>query len=372
MKIVYHILNTCYAGGLTRVLANKANYLAEHGYEVYVITTDQEDAEHYYPMSSKITFIDLGISYYLHDQQPLLQKLRHVPLKMYRHKRALTKVLKEIKADIVISLFGKEAFFLPGIKDGSKKVLEAHGSRQAWLQSRHGWVGRIQCWLDLWQVKRFDKFVVLTNVDIPAWGKLKHIVAIANANTFESEVVSSLNSKIVLAAGRYHYDKNFESLLQAWAIVAKKYPDWQLRLRGEGLHHLDPLIAKLGIIHSVSRENSKDIRQDYLESSIYTLTSRNEGLALVLLEAQVCGLPLVSYACKCAPLEIITHGENGFLVEPENYQALAERILQLIESPELRQKMGRQAKEHSKLFTQKVIMDKWEKLFAELTQTPSA
>lgn len=366
MRIVYNILNTWYSGGLTRVLANKANYLAEHGYEVYIITTDQMGQGHFYTMSDKITFIDLGINYHIHDQEGLIDKLKHVPLKIYRHKQALERVLKQLKADIVISLFGKEAFFLPSIKDGSRKVLEAHGSRYTWEHSRHGVVGKFQSWLDLQLVRRFDKFVVLTDEDKPDWGDLPNITVITNANSFESDELSPLTHKVVLAAGRYGYQKNFESLLEAWAIVHKAYPDWELRLRGEGLEALDAEIDRLGIGSSISRANSKNMLPEYLNSSIFVLSSRHEGLGLVLLEAQVCGVPLVSYACKCGPSEIIAEGENGFLVPVGDYEALAERIIRLIASPELRERMGQDAKRHSKRFGEEVIMTKWRELFASL------
>ncbi|MDO4706900.1 MAG: glycosyltransferase family 4 protein [Porphyromonadaceae bacterium] len=368
MRIVYNILNTWYSGGLTRVLANKANYLVEHGYEVFVVTTDQMGQGHFYTMSDKITFIDLGINYHIHDQEGLLGKLRHVPMKVYRHKRLLGRILRKLKADIVISLFGKEAFFLPSIKDGSRKVLEAHGSRYTWVHSRHGLVGNIQSWLDLKLVHRFDKFVVLTHEDKPDWGNLPNITVITNANSFESEELSPLTSKVVLAAGRYGYQKNFESLLEAWAIVHKAYPDWELRLRGEGLEQLDGELDRLGITSSVSRANSKNMLPEYLDSSIFVLSSRHEGLGLVLLEAQVCGVPLVSYACKCGPSEIIVEGENGFLVPVGDHEALAERLMRLIASPELRGHMGQNAKRHSQRFAEEAIMAQWHKLFVSLTK----
>lgn len=228
MKIVYCILNTWYAGGLTRVLANKANYLAEHGYEVSVITTDQFGKEHYYPMSEKIKFIDLNIAYVGYDALPLYKKLTGVPMKLFQHKQKLAKILKEIKPDVVISLFGKEMFFLPYIQDGSKKIIEAHSSRFTWLDSRRerGLSGKIQNWLDLFFVRKFDRLIVLTHEDKPDWGALDHIQVIPNANTFQPEESSFLENKIVLASGRYGYQKNFEDLIRAWKIVHRVCPEW--------------------------------------------------------------------------------------------------------------------------------------------------
>ena len=369
MKIVYCILNTWYAGGLTRVLANKANYLAEHGYDVYIVTTDQFGRGHYYPMSDKITFIDLNIAYVGYDALSLFEKLKGVPIRIYKHKKKLEKLFKEIKPDIVISLFGKELFILPFIKDGSKKILEAHSSRFTWLDFRaaRGISGKIQNWLDILMVKKYDQFIVLTEEDKPDWGDLNNIQVITNANTFESEQSSTLDTKVVMAAGRYGYQKNFEDLVQAWAIIHKAHPDWILNIRGQGLEHLLGIIDSLSLTKFISLEHSNDMKTECLNTSIFALTSRYEGLGLVLLEAQACGVPLVSYDCKCGPRSIIKDGENGFLVETGDIKVLAERINQLIGDDQLRKQMGKKAKEMSKGFSEEKIMKRWMDLFAELT-----
>lgn len=351
------------------MLANKANYLAEHGYDVYIVTTDQFGKGHFYPMSDKITFIDLDIAYVGYDALSLFQKLKGVPIRIYKHKKKLEKLFNEIKPDIVISLFGKELFILPFIKDGSKKILEAHSSRFTWLDSRagRGISGKIQIWLDIFMVKKYDKFIVLTEEDKPDWGILKNIEVIPNANTFEPEESAPLDNKIVLAAGRYGYQKNFEDLIKAWAIVHKTYPDWILNIRGQGLENLQSMIDSLSLETSVSLKHSNNMLEECLNASMFVLSSRYEGLGMVLLEAQACGVPLVSYACKCGPRDIITEGENGFLVETGNVQGLADKMMLLMEDEDLRKRMGKLAKSHTSDFSEEKIMKKWMNLFAELT-----
>ncbi|MDR2805156.1 MAG: glycosyltransferase family 4 protein [Dysgonamonadaceae bacterium] len=369
MKIVYSILNTWYAGGLTRVLANKANYLAEHGHEVFVVTTDQFGKGHFYPMSDKIKFIDLDIDYVGYDALSLFQKLKGVPLKMFRHRKKLRELLGNIQPDIAISFFGKELFILPFIKDGSKKILEAHSSHFTWLDSRQGrgFSGKIQNWLDIFMVRKFDRFIVLTEEDKPDWGKLNNIEVIPNANTFAPVESSSLENKTVLAAGRYGYQKNFEDLIKAWSIVHRLHPDWTLNIRGQGLEeNLRPLADSLPLGSSVSMKHSNNMLEECLNSSIFVSSSRYEGFALVLLEAQSCGVPLVSYACKCGPRDIIIDGENGFLVEVGDVEGLAERIIRLIGDEPLRKRMGKCAKIYSKRFLEDAIMKKWTDLFSAL------
>lgn len=96
------------------------------------------------------------------------------------------------------------------------------------------------------------------------------------------------------------------------------------------------------------------------------MSSRYEGLPMVLLEAQSFGLPIVSFACKCGPKDIITDGENGFLVPEGSLLTLADRILRLMEEEELRKRMGMRAFARSKAFSEERIMRHWNDLFYEL------
>ncbi|TYR36524.1 glycosyltransferase family 4 protein [Sphingobacterium phlebotomi] len=372
MKIVYCILNTWYSGGLTRVIANKANYLAEAGHDITIVTTDQLGKGHFYAMSDKIRFIDLRIHYVGFDDKSILSKLCEVPKRMLRHYKRLRKFLKEYKPDIVISTFGRELFVLPFIKDGSKKILEAHSSHFTWIDSRKdkGWFGKLHTWLDARMLRKFDKFVVLTEEDKPDWGKLSDIIVIPNANTVEPQETAALDNKMAVAAGRYGYQKNFESLIRAWTYVYPECPDWKLHLFGGGVNNRDlqNLVDKLGLTDVVVlNESKRNIFEEYLQSSMYILSSRYEGLGMVLLEAQAYGVPLVSYDCKCGPRDIIEDGENGFLVRTGDEKALADAIIRLAKDEALRKEMGSKAKQHSVKFSEEAIMKKWRDLFMALT-----
>src|SRR5699024_12043073 len=110
----------------------------------------------------------------------------------------------------------------------------------------------------------------------------------------------------------------------------------------------------------------KNIQKEYLSSSILAMSSRYEGLPMTLLEAQVCGLPMVAYACKCGPKDLITDGENGFLVEEGNKRQLDEMLMLLMEDKSKRVSMGKAAAKNSKNFTEAKVMQKWVDLFKEL------
>jgi len=98
------------------------------------------------------------------------------------------------------------------------------------------------------------------------------------------------------------------------------------------------------------------------------MTSRTEGLPMVLLEAQVCGLPIVSFDCETGPSDIVADNTNGFLIDCYDIDKMTERISLLCTDYDLRLKFGRNAVENVKKFSPEIINSKWDKLFEELSQ----
>ncbi|OPC58325.1 glycosyltransferase family 4 protein [Elizabethkingia miricola] len=375
MRIVYSILGTYNSGGMERVLANKANYLAEMGYDITIITTDQRERSPYFQLDPRIKNIDLGINYTDNNDKGLLEKLFSYPQKQKAHKLKLKEVLSDLKADIVISMFDNDASFIYKIKDGSKKVLEIHFSRFKRIQyGRKGvWkiINQLRSNADLKVVKQYDRFVVLTHEDKSYWGNLNNIEVIPNANSFVSSKQSDLESKRVIAVGRYDYQKGFDELINIWKEVYAKHPDWSLDIFGHGplKDELQSLIDQLGLTKTIHLcAPVKNIEQEYLNSSILAMTSRYEGLPMTLLEAQVCGLPLVSYACKCGPRDIIKDGINGYLIEENDQEEMIEKLIHLINDGELRKQMGEASYKLSDNYSEDRIMQQWIDLFKEVNK----
>jgi len=96
------------------------------------------------------------------------------------------------------------------------------------------------------------------------------------------------------------------------------------------------------------------------------MTSRYEGLGLVLLEAMASGLPCVAYDCPIGPRSIITDGVNGFLVEDGNVDAFVERLVLLFEDKKLRKSMGENAQKSMASYELNAIMHQWKALFESL------
>lgn len=390
MKIVYCLFGTYSTGGIERVTSVKANWLAEHGYEVYLVTTGHAGHSSYYPLHPSIKHIDLGLCY---DEAGELSRFtvyrRNYP-KYRRHREELEKLFADIRPDIAVAAGWHEGSFLYQLKDGSKKIIEHHGWRHANVALYPVYlrelghvtaVTRFKYWLrTLWgnlmtykqgrYDRQFDRLVVLTEEDKTYCTHCPTTSVIPNPITAPSSEVSSLSDKVILTVGRLDNQKNFPELVDIWALIAKDYPDWKLRIVGEGYTDVRILkrVKKYGLEEQFELcPFTKEIQKHYLSASIYAMTSAFEGLPLVLVEAESMGLPLVSYACPCGPRDIIRDGQDGFLVEPGDKETFAARLRQLIEDEELRRRMGQAAKINSQRFSLDNVMKQWVDLFAELT-----
>ena len=373
MKIVYCIAGTCHSGGMERVLANKANFLARQGYDIVIVTTDQQGLPPFFSLDQRIRCIDLNVNYEENNGKSFANKLLHYPLKQYRHKKRLAIILKREKPDVTVSMFCNDAGFITRLNDGSKKVLEIHFSKFKRLQYGRKGVWRLA---DLWRskqdektVKRFDKFVVLTEEDKGYWGNLPNIAVIPNANTFVTNQTALLENKKVIAVGRYTYQKGFERLIKAWKILASQFPDWKLDIIGEGEEHeaLQKLIDSYRLEKQVALVYpTKQIESVYRNASLLVLPSRYEGLPMVLLEAQTFGLPIVAFACKCGPKDIISDKKTGILVAEGDVEGLAKGMSVLMGNEALRKQMGVKAKAASWRYDEDTIMNKWLDLFHQL------
>lgn len=373
MKILYSIAGTYNSGGMERVLANKANWLVAHGHEVIIVTTDQRGESPYFPLDARIKCYDLAINYEENNGKSFFNKIIHYPFKQWKHKKRLTALLKELRPDIVISMFCNDASFIPSIKDGSKKILEIHFSRFKRLQYGRKGLWRLADWwrykTDAKVVSRFDKFVVLTHEDKEYWGNLRNMCVIPNARTFEVNQPATLEAKKVVAVGRLNHQKGFDRLIDAWSIVDNVVSGWKLQIVGDGelREQLQNNIRELGLSNQINIGRAeKDMMSVYKDASILAMSSRYEGLPMVLLEAQAAGLPIVSFDCKCGPKDVIENGVDGFLVEDGDIEQLAQKLVVLMQDANLRKQMGSAAYAHSERYSEERIMKQWTDLFDEV------
>lgn len=382
MNIVYFFPTLKDAAGTERMLNIKANYMADVlGYKVTIITYRQYEDPIFFQFSDKIRIIHLNIPDPTQDLKGLnywkKRKLYKTFMQSYRKK--VEEYLYHNPTDIAISMyFGAEHKFLPLIKDGSKKILEYHFHFDITPLSKKlkaKWTLRnlkmkIQTWLFQRTLNRYDKIVVLTEEDEKEWSVyFDNVTNIPNPITIEPIAADPTIEK-VLAVGRHTEQKGFDYLVDAWAIVNKKFPHWQLDIYGHGEleEERKQQIKNLGLENNIHLyPPSKEINKVFSQHSIFALSSRFEGFPLVLIEALASGLAPVSFECKNGPKQMMGDSQlKDFLVEPYNISSFAEKLMLLMENPSLRKEISQEVLKVSERYQIDRIMKMWESLFNNL------
>ena len=374
MKILYQIHSIYNPGGMERVLLNKVRYFVEEKeWEVVVVTTDQHSRPSFYPFPEGVRMIDLGVNYSDDNGKPFHKKLFGYFRRRLEHRKRLAALLEQERPDIVDCFYPGESSFVPSLKDGSRKVMELHQSKLFHHQyNRTGLMGladKVRARMDERLVRKFDRFVVLTEEDAKMWGEMPNIRVIPNAANFIAQKYSDCSEKRVIAVGRLDYQKSFDRLILVWEKVHEKMQDWRLDIFGQGewKDMLQGMIDERGL-QDVVRINAptKNIGKEYSESSMLVMSSHYEGFPMVMIEAMACGLPAVCFDFKCGPRDIIVEGENGVIVPDGDIDALAEAMMTLMEDEEQRKRMGENAKKVVETYSEDKVMNKWVSLYEEI------
>lgn len=356
---------------MERVLLNKVQWLTAHGHEVVVVTTDQKGRAPFYAFPPEVRMVDLDVNYTDDNHKHALLKIAGYLRRRRLHKARLTALLKEEKADVVVSLFPSESSFIPDIKDGSRKVLELHFNKFFRLQyNRTGLMGlidRVRTRQDERLVRRFDRFVVLTHEDKGYWGDMPNICVIPNAAKTLVNEQSDCKAKRVIAVGRLDYQKGFDRLIEAWEMVCQHsdLKEWHLDIFGQGEWRsmLQGMIDNKNLAERVTlHEPTKDISKEYAASSFLAMSSHYEGFPMVMIEAMACGLPVVTFDYLCGPRDIIHHKENGLLVPNNDIKALADAMIWMMRNDSARQAMGREACKVTDTYSEEVVMEMFSRL----------
>ena len=379
LKIVYVTPALYMAGGVERVLTLKANYFAEHfGYDITIILTEGKGKPFFYPLSPKINVINLDIHFEELWTCSFLKKIWVYLKKQRLFKKALTAELMRIRPDITVSLLRREINFLNDIKDGSRKIGELHVNRANYRNFSTQNVGIVKrLFAKFWShnlvahLHRLDKLVVLTEKDREAWVELNNVVAIPDPLSLYPIGISPLTEKRVVAVARYSHEKGIDLLLKAWSIVEKRVSDWRLDVYGDGNRTpYNQLIEELRIDNSrcVLHGRTDNVEAEYVNSSIFVLSSRFEGFGMVLTEAMACGLPVVSFDCPWGPRSIIANGDDGLLVENGNVEALADGLTRLMGDADLRQRMAKHGRNNIQRFEVRKIAEQWKQLLESFSR----
>lgn len=375
MKLVYVLGGNYDANGMCSIITKKINWYAEHtDWEIVALLTESaRGREFYFPLHPSVKIVNFELDFDELDVMPKFKKLVRYSKKQKQYKKMFSDFLFSYRPDVLVSAMRREINFLSDIKDGSFKVGELHFCRNIYRVFTHPHLPGFLCraitrywqgWL-LKQIRRLDAFVVLTDEDRKAWGNVPNIHVIPNFITDIPSVQSSCQNKMVVAVGRYTRQKGFDMLLKAWRKVEDVRQDWRLKIIGAGdSSEYSHLAQELQLKCVEFGGPVKDVNEVFGQSSIMAFSSRYEGFGMVLIEAMACGVPTVSFACPCGPSDIITDGNDGYLVPAFDIDMFAQRLLSLMSADKERIEMGLRARDNMMRFRKVDVMHSWMALFS--------
>lgn len=369
MKICL-VINSLSSGGAERVATTLANYWAEKGWSVTLVTFAGIDQD-FYSVADKVRRISLNLTC---ESTGTLNGL----MNNLKRLNALRQALQIEQADIAIG-FMPSANILSGLACLGIKTV-AFGSEHV-----HPPASPLsQPWQGLRRLvyPRLAAISALTN-ESASWVRrhtgARHVSIISNPIPFPlptgtpninpAEVQAQLGGqRLLLAVGRLEHQKAFDILLKAFSKVQHKYPEWRLVILGEGglKADLQAYCDELGLSKFVTLLGAVgNVGDWYGAADAYVMTSRFEGFGNTLAEALCYGLPSVAVDCKTGPKYILRHEVDGLLVPQGDQDALAAALGRLMGDAALRNQFAIRAIEARERFSVERIAGQWEALLAE-------
>lgn len=350
---------------------NLSNHWAERGWDVTVVTQTPVSGD-FYRLHRAVRRIGLNLAgSSSNGLAAVWQNLRRM--------LALRKVLRDRQPDVALAMMST-ANILLGLASRGLSVVTV-GSERTHPPS-FPLVG-VWDFLRRYVYRHLDAVVALTR-ESAAWiernTRVRRVSIIPNAVAWplpdqaphvDPASVGVPGRRRLLAVGRLTREKGFDWLVDAYATLAPRYPDWELVIVGEGPERdaLQACIDAAGLadrVFLVGRVGN--MRTWYQASQLYVISSRFEGFPNTLAEALAHGLPAVSFDCDTGPRDIVRHDVDGLLVPPGDVAALAEGLGRLMGDAELRRQFSLRAADARERFSVERVTGLWEGLFKELQE----
>jgi glycosyltransferase involved in cell wall biosynthesis len=382
LRIYFLIVHAYGMGGTIRTVLNLAGYLArDHDVEVISVVRRRRQPFFPFPSGVRVTALDDQTGDPSGSSQRRDDVLRRVPSVLvhpqdhsYRASSLWTDVLlarklRSLSDGVLIGT--RPALNLIAAELAPPNVITVGQEHLNFRAYRPGLAADISR-----RYRKLAALAVLTEDDLRTYADVlpptTRMVCIPNALPELEGGVSTLSNPLVLAAGRLTSQKGFDRLIPAFARVVERHPEWKLRIYGSGekLGELRRLVLEHELYNHVTLvPRTPDLGRELAKASVFALSSRFEGLPMVLIEAMSKRLPVVSFDCPTGPRQVIAHGGNGLLVPNGDVDAFASALLEVIENDEKRRRMGDAALETARRYDLEAIGREWADLLADLAGT---
>lgn len=341
-------------GGTENVGQLMANAMANRGHEVHVYTFDNNKQPSRWPLDSRIKFhflpeggsphVDSQMTVALAEPCPDLIVGLHMNKTMLRY----TVAAQKIRVPLVLS-----------------EHIDPH------FPNRLGVFSTEERYAAFCGASRVHLLTKSFKDALPEYLKAKvdvvpNTVKVANQ---PCDPVGGKQKKLITVA-RLVPRKNLHRLIDEFASIAEKHPNWILQILGDGpmMKELKDSIASKGLKQQIELLGHSDEPYSFLEQAqLFVLPSVFEGFPMSSLEAMAHGMPVVGYAACNGINEQIVDGVNGYLVPHSfDFGGLAASLDELMGNDSLRSQMGAASKQHfDALYSNKVVFDAWEAMFKD-------
>lgn len=347
------------AGGAERVVTLIAGRWAMRGRRITVIAFDDVDAPVFHPMDDAVRMVRLGIG-------PGEGRRMAGLFVSFRRLHALRKALSALEPDVTISFLTKMNVLtlLASLGTGRRVVVSERNNPRLQKLSR------------LWPFLlarlhwRADAIVMQTRNSLECLGDAARKRARVIPNPIETGTLlrpsprgSRQGPRLLAATGRLTWQKGFDMLIDAFAAVAARHPEWTLAIWGEGEERqaLQSQICQRGLADRVRLAGNSSSPGEWLgQADAFVLSSRYEGFSNALAEAMAAGLPVVSFDCAYSPSDMIETESNGLLVDDGDVPALATALNRLLGDALLRTRLGVAARETGDRLRPDMIVKHWD------------
>ena len=373
-------------GGLAKVTSAFANEMQRRGHTVSLVYSDVRKGDFYYPLNPGIPAYDvchfkgqsIRFPWYLKAKRELLRTFSKQKARTVNNDFAerfllqhLKQTVEETGPDVIVaSQPAASKMLLCDLELNVPVITMSHGDPEDYF---HIYPKK--------EIPSLEKSAVC-QVLLPSFAQHIHnllprarTVVIGNAiprYEEQADLAGPKDSYTIVSVGRLTKNhKRPHLLIEAFAGLADKYPDWQVELWGDVdqrafYEELKFMIKSKNLQDRVFlKGTSNEIPKILQRSDIFAFPSAYEGFGLALGEAMSMGLPAVGYKSCSAVNELIQDGVNGFLCE-EGPEDLAAKLDRLMGDRALRVRMGQAARESMKQYAPEAIWDAWEKLLEDV------